>query len=86
MHEGQSAITTIENNKNYMIPINHLQRAITSNLPCFTINFQASDRIPAATIVVEELYEHFRNTMLKLNANFSTVRYIGNQLKIGVNN
>jgi hypothetical protein len=35
-------------------------------------------------IASEELYEHFDRLNIKLNSGFSIIRYIGNQLKVGV--
>jgi hypothetical protein len=55
-------------------------------LPCFSINFFDTENLPSVVIASEELYEHFDRQNIKLNCGFSIIRYIGNQLKVGVKN
>ena len=66
------------------MPLDHIKRAVTHNLPCFTVNFTESEQLPSASAAAEELYEHFERQNVQLNSKFSMVRYVGNQLKIGV--
>lgn len=86
MEENTARQRMITNDKKESFPVNHLQRAITSNLPCFTISFQSGAKGPAAVSAADELYNFFEQNKIKINNNFSVVRYIGNHLKIGVNN
>ena len=74
------------NSNNCIIPLEHIQRAVIHNLPCFTISFIGSDKLPAAVTVAEDLNDHFKQQDIQMSNGFSVVRYIGNQLKIGVNN
>jgi hypothetical protein len=77
---------TNKNQNKYSIPMDQLQRAVAHNLPCFSISFSKSENLPSAVAASEELYEHFERRQIKLSSGFSVVRYIGNQLKVGVNN
>ena len=70
----------------YNIPLDQLQRAVSHNLPCFSINFDQTENLPSVVTAVEELYDHFERKQIQLSSNFSVVRYTGNQLKIGVKN
>ncbi len=47
-----------------------------------------SDQLPSAVGVLEALYDHFeqQQQQLRIQNGFSVVRYVGNQLKIGVKN
>ncbi|CAF0799220.1 unnamed protein product [Adineta ricciae] len=76
-----------ENGKpNHPIPVEHLQRAVVHNLPCFVIKFSQVDNLPGAVAVAEELYESFSNNKIQLVDQFSVVRYSGLHLRIGVKN
>ncbi|CAM4985805.1 unnamed protein product, partial [Rotaria socialis] len=77
---------TTNNESNYTIPLDHLQRAVIHNLPCFVISFRELDKLLSAVIVSEDLHEHFDKHKVQIINGFSVVRYIGNQLKIGVKN
>jgi len=77
--------STIKQN-GYNIPLEHIQRAVTHNLPCFTINFENQDKLPSAVAASNALYEHFERQHVRFMNGFSVVRYIGNQLKVGVKN
>lgn len=73
-----------ENQNEHKIPLDHLQRAVVHNLPCFIINFQHEDKLPPAATAAEELYNHFLQQGGRIVEGFSVVRYVGNQLKVGV--
>ncbi|CAF2646572.1 unnamed protein product [Rotaria sp. Silwood2] len=81
-----SGLTTNDNLNKYDVPLEQLQRAVVHNLPCFFVNFRDTNGLPSVVTASEELYEHFERVKVKLSGCFSIVRYIGNQLKIGVNN
>lgn len=70
----------------YNISLDHLQRAVSHNLPCFSITFDQTENLPSVVTAVEELYDHFERKHIQLNNNFSIVRYTGNMLKVGVKN
>ena len=74
----------VANPGDYNIPLEHLQRAVTHNLPCFLIKFQTVNKLPSAVTASEELLDHFRKQGIKINNGFSVVRYVGTQLKVGV--
>lgn len=61
----------------YGLPFEQLQHAVAHNLPCFAINFTDNENLPPAVVAAEELYEHFINQEIKLNYEFSVVRYFG---------
>ncbi|CAF1343797.1 unnamed protein product [Adineta ricciae] len=67
------------------IPLEHIQRAVVHNLPCFSISFFNSAQFPSAVAASDALYGHFEKKKVQLSNRFSVVRYIGHQLKIGVN-
>jgi hypothetical protein len=88
-NKNQQTTTMSNTDKNqdqnkYNVPIEQLQRAIAHNLPCFSITFREPENLPSAVVASEGLYEHFERHQTKLNSGFSVVRYIGNQLKVGV--
>ena len=70
----------------YNVPLEHLQLAVTHDLPCFCINFDQSENLPSVVAVVEELSGHFERKQIKLINDFSVVRYTGNQVRIGLKN
>ena len=72
------------NQNKYSLPLEQLQRAVAHNLPCFVIQFSSLENLPSAVNAAEELYEHFNRVNIKLNRDFSIVRYFGNHLKVGV--
>ena len=83
----QTTTTNSETDKlenNHEIPLEHIQRAVVHNLPCFTISFDNSAQCPSAVAASEALYGHFEKKKVQLSNRFSVVRYIGHQLKIGV--
>ena len=72
------------NQNKYSLPLEQLQRAIAHNLPCFVIQFSSLENLPSAVSAAEELYDHFNRVNIKLNRDFSIVRYFRKQLKVGV--
>ena len=91
MNENLTQRTNTLSNKNrnqnkYTVPLEHLHRAVTHNLPCYGISFEQTEKLASAITVAEELYEHFDCKQVKLNNSFSVARFFGNQLKIGVKN
>jgi len=89
MNLMQPITTNVESTENfnkYNIPLEHIQRAVIHNLPCFIISFKRPEQLPSAVAVSEDLYEHFKQQNLRIINGFSVVRYVGNQLKIGVKN
>lgn len=73
------------NNQNkYTLPFEQLQRAVAHHLPCFVISFSDTENLPSAVSAAEEILDHFIKHEIKLNSEFSIVRYSGNQLRVGV--
>ena len=70
----------------YKFPVEHIQRAVTHNLPCFTIKFEKQDQLPSAVAAANSLYDHFESQKIRLMNGFSVVRYMGSLLKVGVKN
>ena len=78
--------TNFNINNRYNVPVEHIKRAIVHNLPCFHLKFHEITNLPSVVSVTDELYNHFNRLQIKLNNDFSVVRYVGNEIKIGVNN
>ncbi|CAF1417027.1 unnamed protein product [Adineta ricciae] len=78
-----TATTNVERD-NHEISLEHIQRAVVHNLPCFTINFDNSAQFPSAVAASDAPYSHFEKKNVQLSNRFSVVRYIGHQLKIGM--
>lgn len=84
LNANDIALNRAEFQHKYSVPMDQIQRAVVHNLPCFIISFSDLENLPSAVLAAEDLYEHFNRSGVKLNQEFSVVRYFGNQLKIGV--
>ena len=89
---SNSNVTTVSsrestmNRNNSNIPLDQIHRAISHNLPCFTINFDEPKHLPSVVAASDALYDHFERSNIQISNKFSVIRYIGNQLKVGVKN
>ncbi|CAF4949748.1 unnamed protein product [Rotaria magnacalcarata] len=69
-------------------PFDQLKRAVSSNLPCFFIEFEqssTSQRVPSAFEARNIIEKHFKEQKLNIQ-HFSLVGWSSNRLKLGVNN
>ena len=69
------------------LPFGHLKRAVSSNLPCFLIEYEqgGSSKNGSSDIVAANTIEnHFKQQGSPIT--FSLVGYTSNKLKLGVNN
>ncbi|CAF5011140.1 unnamed protein product, partial [Rotaria magnacalcarata] len=70
------------------LPFDQLKRAVSSNLPCFFIEFEqssTSQRVPSAFEARNIIEKHFKEQKLNIQ-HFSLVGWSSNRLKLGVNN
>lgn len=69
------------------LPFEQLKRAVSSNLPCFLIEYDRADGLknrPSDISAASEIEDHFKQQGISIS--FSLVGHIGNKLKLGVNN
>ncbi|CAF0815516.1 unnamed protein product [Didymodactylos carnosus] len=71
----------------HRLPFDQLKRAVSSNLPCFLVEYNPSmphqDR-PSDVTTARMIEEHFLRHGISIT--FSLVGHVGNKLKLGVNN
>ncbi|UJR27023.1 hypothetical protein I4U23_008328 [Adineta vaga] len=68
------------------IPFEQLRRAVSSNLPCFFIEYdqtEDSNARPSDVVAAGIIEDHFKAN--KISISFSLVGHAGNRLKLGVN-
>ncbi|CAF2000809.1 unnamed protein product [Rotaria magnacalcarata] len=71
-----------------LLPFDQLKRAVSSNLPCFFIEFEqssTSQRVPSAFEARNIIEKHFKEQKLNIQ-HFSLVGWSSNRLKLGMNN
>ncbi|CAF1399049.1 unnamed protein product [Rotaria sp. Silwood1] len=82
----QAIITNEQQRKS--LPFDQLKRAVSSNLPCFFIEFDQSTtihRLPSAFEARSLIEKHFKEHNIRIQ-NFSLVGWANKRLKLGVNN
>ena len=89
-NDQADTITTTEtnNNKQYTIPINILQRAISESLPYFIIDFDktvAADDLPHKRVACNAIEDHFQKNKMKIKG-FPFITLSGHRLGLGVDN
>ena len=70
------------------LPFDQLKRAVSSNLPCFHIDFDQSSnvhRLPSAFEARNLIEKHFKEHSIRIQ-HFSLVGWANKRLKLGVNN
>ncbi|CAF3372501.1 unnamed protein product [Rotaria socialis] len=71
----------------HRIPFEQLKRTISSNLPCFFIQYEKADNSknrPSDISAARVIEDHFNQQGISIS--FSIVGHTGNKLKLGVNN
>ena len=67
------------------LPYEQLKRAVSSNLPCFLIEYDQTEKNrPSDVLVSGMIKDHFNQYVISIR--FSLVGHMGNRLKLGVNN
>ena len=69
------------------LPYEQLKRAVSSNLPCFLIEYdqtESSKNRPSDVLAAGMIEDHFKQHRISIR--FSLVGHMGNRLKLGVNN
>ena len=82
----QAPITNCQQRKS--IPIDQLKRAVSSNLPCFFIEFDQSttvQRLPSAFEARNLIEKHFKEHSIRIQ-HFTLVGWANKRLRLGVNN
>ncbi|CAF1211665.1 unnamed protein product [Rotaria sp. Silwood1] len=85
--QRKQAITTNEQQRK-SLPFVQLKRAVSSNLPCFFIEFDQSTtihRLPSAFEARSLIEKHFKEHNIRIQ-HFSLVGWANKRLKLGVNN
>lgn len=70
------------------IPFEQLKRAVSSNLPCFYVEFEqqtTSNRLPSACEARNLIENHFKDKKIRIQ-HFSLVGWMNKRLKLGVSN
>jgi hypothetical protein len=76
------------NQSSNRISFDQVKRAVSSNLPCFHVNFDQVDdskKVPSAFHAGDMILDHLRKNGVKIDR-FSLVGWAGKKLKLGVNN
>ena len=69
------------------LPFDHLKRAVSSNFPCFLIEYEqggSSKNRPSDIVAANTIENHFKQQGIPIT--FSLVEHTSNKLKLGVNN
>jgi len=80
--------TTTNDQQRKSLPFDQLKRAVSSNLPCFYIDFDQSttaQRLPSAFEARNFIEKHFKEHNIRIH-HFSLVGWANKRLKLGVNN
>ena len=70
------------------LPFDQLKYAVSSNLPCFLIEYDSSTpsrKLPSAIAASKMIEDHFSQQKVRID-NFTLVGWAGKRLKLGVNN
>ncbi|CAF3771047.1 unnamed protein product [Rotaria sp. Silwood1] len=84
---GQLQQQPAEQLQQYQLPFEQLKRAVSSNLPCFLIEFDQDVNLkkrPSDLAAASIIEDHFKQQGIIIK--FSLVGHVGNKLKLGVNN
>jgi hypothetical protein len=77
-----------KDNQRKRIPFDQLKHAVSSNLPCFHIQWASNtdrNKIPSAIHASELVFKELQSNGVKINR-FTLVGWAGQKLKLGVNN